>query len=224
MRITQKHGPLLLRQEDGLRATCGTLPALGPSAVDIGARVPGVVQGVVHRRLGQRPPEHLAMSRATVHTTGKGQSLLGKGSHRLEDGAHLAERGKQAADALLHLLVWIEHDLIVRGVDQTDGQPQPQLAASCLVEHPPHQARTDDVKLRLGHGPLEAEQLAVVEVRRIVDALLVQDEGGAQGADLQQPVPVAGVAGQPGDLQPHHDAHLPQAHLADQPGEALPPL
>ena len=45
------------------------------------------------------------------------------------------------------------------------------------------------------------EQHAVVEVAGVIEAVFVADQRAAQGADLQQPVPVGVVAGQPGAFQ-----------------------
>ena len=55
----------------------------------------------------------------------------------------------------------------------------------------------------------------------VVDAVLVEDQRVGQRADLQQPVPVGGVARQARDLQPEHDAGAPQADLGDQLLEAV---
>ena len=47
----------------------------------------------------------------------------------------------------------------------------------------------EHVQLGLALGALEAEQEAVVEVGRIVDAVLVEDQRVAQRADLGESVP-----------------------------------
>jgi hypothetical protein len=75
-------------------------------------------------------------------------------------------------------------------------------------------------QLGLADGPLEAEQEAVVEVRRVVEAVLIEDEGVGEGADLQQPVPVGRVAGEAGDLQPEHDTGAAHADVGDESLEA----
>lgn len=75
----------------------------------------------------------------------------------------------------------------------------------------------------LAHCSLEAEQEPVVEAGRIVDTVLVEDQGIGKGADLQQPLPVGIVARQTGDLEAHHDPGLPHADVADQPLKPLAP-
>ena len=74
----------------------------------------------------------------------------------------------------------------------------------------------------LAHGALEPEQQPVVEVGRVIEPVLVADQRARHGADLQQPVPVGVVAGQPGDLQAQHDPGAAHADLGDQTLEAFP--
>ena len=50
----------------------------------------------------------------------------------------------------------------------------------------------------------------------IVDAIGVGDQGSRQGADLEQLVPVATRAGQPGHLDAEHQADPSEADLGDQ--------
>jgi len=67
------------------------------------------------------------------------------------------------------------------------------------------QPRADEVQLGLCHRAVEAEQEPVVELARVIEPVLIADERAGHRADLQQPVPVGVVAGQPGDLQAQHD-------------------
>ena len=66
------------------------------------------------------------------------------------------------------------------------------------------------------HGPLETEQEPVIEVDRIVDAVLVEDQRLAQGANLEKPMPIGGVSREPGHLKAEHDPGPPHADLGDQ--------
>jgi hypothetical protein len=74
----------------------------------------------------------------------------------------------------------------------------------------------------LAHGAFEAEQQPVVELAGIIEPVLVADQRRGQRADLQQPVPVGVVAGQPGHLQPEHDPGPAHADLGHQVLEPLP--
>jgi len=77
------------------------------------------------------------------------------------------------------------------------------------------------VQLCLAHGALEPEQETVVEVRGVVDPVFVQDQRVEQGADLEQPVPIRVVAGEPRDFESEHDAGAPHADFGDELGEAF---
>jgi hypothetical protein len=72
------------------------------------------------------------------------------------------------------------------------------------------------VQLGLAHRAFEAEQEAVVEAGRIVDAVLVKDECRRQCAQLDEAVPVGRVARKTRDLQPHDNAGLAERHLAHE--------
>ena len=137
-----------------------------------------------------------------MHRTGAGEGL------------------EQQPHGLLDLLVGIEHHPPAGIVDQAHRQAAAQLAAARLVQEPAAQARPQHMQLRLAHRSLEAEQQPVVEVRRVVDPVLVQDQRVGQRADLEQPVPVGRVARQPRDLQPQHDPGAAQPDLGHQPLKA----
>ena len=72
------------------------------------------------------------------------------------------------------------------------------------------------MQLGFAHGSFETEQQAVVEVRGVIEAILIEDESVGQGADLQQPVPIRRTAGEPADLQSHHHADLTHTDRGDQ--------
>ena len=65
-------------------------------------------------------------------------------------------------------------------------------------------------------GRLRTEQAG------IVDGGVIGDQHAGQGGQLQQAVPLRGVAGEAGDLQGQHDPDLPQLDGRHQPGEPVP--
>ena len=78
-----------------------------------------------------------------------------------------------------------------------------QRTPTCLTQDAalqPRMQHMQHMQLGLTHRALEPEQQAIVEIARIVDAVLVEDQSVGQGANLQQPVPVGGVARQPRNL------------------------
>ena len=80
------------------------------------------------------------------------------------------------------------------------------------------------MQLGLAHRALEAEQETVVVEGRIVDAVAIGDQRARKGADLEQLVPVPAGAGEAGDLEPHDEADVPEAHLGDKALEPRPAL
>src|SRR5712692_5245845 len=63
---------------------------------------------------------------------------------------------------------------------------------------------------------IQPEQEPVVEVCRIIDSILIENERASQRTQLEQPVPVGGVPSQTRNLQPHHQTCLAESNLADK--------
>ena len=78
------------------------------------------------------------------------------------------------------------------------------------------------MELCLAHLALEAQKEPVVDVGQVIDAIVVDDQGGCQAGQLQQPGKAGVGAGEPGDLQPEHRTHLARAHPRDQLPEPVP--
>ena len=72
------------------------------------------------------------------------------------------------------------------------------------------------MQLGFAHRALEAQQEPIVEVGRIVYAVLVENQRVGEGADLQQPMPVGIVPREAGDLEPHDDACATHADIGHQ--------
>ena len=140
-------------------------------------------------------------------------------AHRSGHREAVEDRGDQPGDGL----VGMPADLTVGlAPDQPDRQPAAQFAAGCLVADSAVEAGPQDVQLGLRHGALHAQQQAIVEQRRVVDAVGIGDQRVSHSRQIQQPIPVGVVTGQPGALQRQHDPHLPQPDLSSQLGEPRP--
>ena len=79
-----------------------------------------------------------------------------------------------------------------------------------------------NVQFGFAHGALEPEQQAVVEVRRVVHAVLVADERARHRRQLEQALPVGVVACEPRDLQTQNQSHVPKPHIGHEPLKAEP--
>jgi hypothetical protein len=72
------------------------------------------------------------------------------------------------------------------------------------------------VEFGLAYGAFQAEQQSVIEVSWIIRAVLVEDQGIGQGADLEQSVPVHRVSCEPRYLQPKHDSGTTETDFRHQ--------
>ena len=217
--VPEQHVPLLARHAFPSRAAVGLLPP-AVSAIRVGAGVPGVMQEMDGPAQAERRPCQFALARPRRQADGEEQPLFTEVLDGGVRGARAEEGLEEQPHALLDLRVGVEGHAAVRGVDEADGQMAAQLAAARLIQDAAAQAGPQHVQLGFAHGPLETQQQAVVEVRGIVDAILVEDEGVSECADLQQPVPVGRVAGQARHLQPEDDARAAQPDIGDEVLEA----
>ena len=196
-------------------------PAVGTLAVRIGAGVPRVVQGPHRRRSGEWSEDHTG--RGATKASGEAKALVPERLDRLVRRADTGEGLEEVNDRFSHLRVRIEDDGAAFVVDEAGGKGTSILTAPDFVQNSSAQSRLQDVKLRFAHRSLETEKETVVEVRRIVNAILVEDQRVGQGADLEQAMPVGVVPGEPRDLEPHHDARAAESDIRHEPPKPLPP-
>ena len=104
--------------------------------------------------------------------------------------------------------------------NEAHGQAAAQFPASSLVADASVQPCANDVQLRFAHGALQTQQQAIVEQRRMVDAVAVANESIGDAAQLQQAIPVGVVPRQARNFQSEDDAHPCQRHFAGEASEA----
>ena len=93
--------------------------------------------------------------------------------HHTIGGALSIEKFEDGANRALHFLVGIESNLVAVEY-QTDWQREMQLTFLRFVEFSSVEARANDVQLCLSKRAFHAEYKAVVEVGRIVAAIVVE--------------------------------------------------
>jgi len=196
--------------------------AFAAAAVGERAGVAGVVQGAQHPPVLQRHPGQLALVGPGAHPDREQQPVGVELLHGRACRAGPGEQREHVPDGLLDTGIGVEHDLAGGIVDQPDGQAHLQFAAAGFGQLAADEPGPDEVQFGLAHGALEPEQEPVVEVGRVIEAGLVVDQRARHGADLEQPVPVGVVAGQPGYLQAEHDPGAAHADLGDQLLESFP--
>src|SRR5207247_5663593 len=101
----------------------------------------------------------------------------------------------------------------LRVIDESHRGPHLQLAASCLAQDPTLQACLQHMQLCLAHGAFESQQQPIVEVARIIHAVLVRDESGGECTEFEEPMPVSAVARQARHFESQHNACAPYAYL-----------
>ena len=190
-------------------------------AVRVGAGVPWVAQRPHRGRCRERTEDHARGGGAEPR--GEAEAFVSKRLDRLVRRAGPGEGLEEVRDRFPHLRIRIEHNGAALVVDHAGGKDASVLAAPDLVQDPAAQSRLQDVQLCLAHRSLEAEKEPVVGVRRLVHAILVEDQGVRQRADLEQPMPVGVVPREPRDLESHHNAGPPKPDVRHQPPKPLAP-
>lgn len=197
------------------------VPDLKTPPVDEGAGVTGIPQDLARASLGERTPDELPLVGAGVEAPREPEPLLPPVPDGRVRGAGPGERREEKPAALANLRVGVGDRPASRVADKSCWQAHLELGTPRLVEDASPQAGTEHVQLGLGHRALEPEDEAVVEQIGVIDAVLVEDQGARQRADLQEPVPVGVVACQSGDLDAHHDPRLAHPDLGDEVLEAF---
>src|SRR6266478_1682001 len=181
----------------------------------VGAGIRWIRQDTEHPRMGQSTPEQFAIPGAAVRPTRKAKT---QPLEALDYGVRTAlsfEQFEDRSNGALHFLVRIECNLVVVK-DQTNRQREVQLTLMRFVELAAVEARANDMQLCLGERALHAEHKAVVELGRVVTAVLVDDQRAGDGAQLEQAMPILVRSCKPRRLQREDGADLTHCHIADQ--------
>src|SRR5215470_4632228 len=99
------------------------------------------------------------------------------------------------------------------------GSPRRSSPRSALLRIPPLR-RAQDVKLGFAHCALETEQQAIIEHRRMIEAICIADERVGETAEIKQAVPICIVAGEAGHFESEHDADMSKRDFCGETGEA----
>ncbi len=191
------HGPLVSGQPPlaGGHVPAGVQVLFGLAApVGEDPGIAGVDQDVVHGRVvGLRPRD---LPGADV-PAGQPQAVGAEADHHLPGRAELAEAAEHARDRFADRLIRGDDHVVTVVVVQPGGQRQPQLAAGSLGPQSLGHPCPQQVQFCLREGPFETQHEAVVIAGGMVDAVGVGDQRIGQRAQIQEPVPVGVVAGQP---------------------------
>jgi hypothetical protein len=186
------------------------------SAIHEGSCIAGVMQDEQRLVEIEFLPQQLTVLRSTSQPAGKQQFRLAEGSHHGTRGTQTAEGLKQKPDALLNLLIGIQRHLTLYIINEADRKRHVQLPTPRFAQQGAAGPRLNHMQFGFTHGALESKQEPVIEIGGMVEAVLIENQGIAEPTDLQEPMPVATVAGQAGDLQPDHQSGVTHAHLGHE--------
>ena len=128
------------------------------------------------------------------------------------------------AHHLLGLLVGVEGQAASRLADIADRRVVEQLAAAGLVQPPLVHPGAEEVQLGLAHDALETQEETVVEVGRVVEPIVVAQEGAEQAAGAHQGDPVGVGAGQAAGVLAQKDADMIESEFREDVLEAVATL
>jgi hypothetical protein len=222
-RIDVRHDDVPFIQPDPAVGNGRRVPGdhLAPApAVDEDAGIGGIGEDLLDHLVSRPHPGERAGFGAGLGQPGQVEAVVQEvaldGAGAAQDGETLEHRGDGMPDGI----VGIEHDDTVRPAAEADRQAQGQLAAAGLVQQVAAHPGTQNVQLGGEQRSLDAEKQKIVRIARVIDAVLIGNEGAEQGAQLDNAVPVAVTAGQPGHLCNEDEADLAQADGGHQPLKA----
>jgi hypothetical protein len=164
-------------------------------------------------------PHHFSLMRPTPNPPRKEQVVLVKVAHGRKSRSRMLKAAKDLPNGGLHLHIGVKNNGVGFGVTQSHGQDEFEGSTPCLVEDSPLQTGTQHKKLSLGHGALQAKEKSVVKGCRIIEPFFIQNQGVGERTNLQEMVPIAGVACQSGDFQSQDQPDLPESDFSHEPLE-----
>jgi hypothetical protein len=112
--------------------------------------------------------------------------------------------------------------------DRTIGQTHipgrealPIDAAAHLTQAPGIQPLADEMEFGFTHGAFESQQEPIIKEPRVVNPVVVGDQGAKDGGQVEQMIPVTVIAGKSRDLVAEDDADMAQRDLRNQILKAL---
>ena len=177
----------------------------------VGAGIDRIGQDVVHDVVGRQAP-HDAMCFTPARFGGQFDPFVSEPDMHLPCTLELGEFREDELNGLLHALVRILLDPVAPNFHIARGYTENQRATARLLTQRLLRALAEQRQFKLAHRPLHAEQQPIIGMARIVDSILVDDDGADQSTELDQRMPVAAVAGETRGLDREH---RPDTAVAD---------
>lgn len=98
----------------------------------------------------------------------------------------------------------------------------PQFSTLCLRPLRLERALPERRHLEVAHDPLQAQQQAIIDQPRVIDAIVIDQHDVRDRPELHQLRPVAIIPGEPRRLERQHGTGRPRADGGEQPLKAGP--
>src|SRR5580704_5502108 len=223
--ILEQHIPFRLRApQTALDAFAAVLDAhlAHRAAKGVGASIDGIGQDVVDGVVERQPPGDAAPLRCPVACDGQRNALVPQPHVHLTNALQFGKLGEDQAKSFLHPLVGILLDPIAPSPHIACRDTEEQRTAARFLLQRFLGALPKERQLQLAHGAFHAEQSAIIGMPRIIDAVLVYDDGPDKSTELNQRVPVAAVASQPRRFDRKYGTDAASADRGQQTLEARP--
>src|ERR1019366_3843967 len=146
----------------------GDLTTILVTAEDVHPRIGWVLEHTQYAAVAQPSPYNLAIPRPAVSSLRESQSPFREAMYDCIGAARFAKEAKCHFHRAPHFSIGVRNDAALLVVAITDRERETQLAFFRFVELTALEAHVQKMQLGLSHGPLQPEQEAVVEIRRIV--------------------------------------------------------
>jgi hypothetical protein len=128
-------------------------------------------------------------------------------------GANLVVLVEDEADDVAHLLVGVHVDPIGKELDVAQRHVVEELTALGLVQSASLQSYSHSYMFAFDDCTLQSEQEPVVAVLRVVDTILIREDGPEEGAHFQEVIPISVIAGDAAHLDAEDEADMLRCHL-----------
>ena len=215
------HNSLAFDPSAAALAWHGAAPIAGPSAPGVSARIGRMTQQLPQRFSLRLVPLQLSGLRSARGPERQLHLVLPQITQHAADAAQDGELLQDQASHLLHLLVGIELQFAGRPDDIARRRLAQPLAAPTAIQTAGLHALLELVQLETSQEAFDGQNQAIVKIQRMIDTILVGEQGIEGGANLDQATTGLVFAGQAIDLKAEDQADMVEGYLGQEPGKVV---
>ena len=197
------------------RGSCGVSPP------GVGAGIGRAPQQAAQRFPMWSMPVQLPAVGTAGHTKGQIDLLLPQVAQQAAEAAQHGKLFEDQSEDTLHLLVGIELELGVRADHVARRHLTEPFAAAGAVQSSGLHTLLELMQLESSHEPLDGQDETIIEIMRMIQSVLISNQGVKSLANPDQSTAGFVLAGQAVDLEAEHDPDMAQGNLREQPGEIV---